>query len=272
MTHCSGQPRPGLPEPDKTTMRLPTLLLSTLLMTAGCAASTYPLNPQIAAEAGLPEHGVSFTERVGRDPDGASAIVQRGACSWYGPGFHGRRTSNGEVFDKHELTAAHPTLPFGSELEVTDMRSGNTVRVRVNDRGPFVHGRILDLSYGAASSLGIIGRGVADVRLRLVDLDESSWPEQTFALEVASFSRKIDADKFVREMTMSQRAAALYYVKLPAQPGGKYSVRFGPFPGEKSARSAAAKLERVGLRPSLKREDLVDSTTTTKDTTDSSAG
>ena len=237
-------------------MRNQTCLLPILLLTAGCAASSYPLNPQLAAQVGLSADGVSFTERVGRDPDGSSAILQRGNCSWYGPRFHGRRTSNGEIFDKNALTAAHPTLPFGSEVEVTDIKSGRKVRVRINDRGPFLRGRILDLSYAAAASLDIVHKGVADVQLRLVDVDEADWSEQIFALEVASFRKKIDADRFVEGLSAGQRSAGLYYVKEPDAQAPDYRVRFGPFPCEDSARSAAIKLKRVGLTPSMLREDL----------------
>lgn len=227
-----------------------------LVMTTGCAASTYPLNPQLAAQVGLSDAGVSFTERVGRDPDGAGPVIQRGSCSWYGPGFHGRRTANGEVFDTHALTAAHPTLPFGSELEVTNVKSGRKIRVRVNDRGPFIHGRILDLSYAAAASLDIVRTGTANVELRLVDVDQAQWADETYALEVASFPAKIDADKFVEGLSASQRSAGLYYVKSPDQETQDYRVRFGPFTCEKSAKSVATKLKRVGLQPALTREDL----------------
>ena len=82
--------------------------------------------------------------------------------SWYGPGFHGRLTANGERYDMHGLTAAHKTLPFGTKLEVC--YQGCTT-VRINDRGPFIGARELDLSYGAAKAIGLIGPGVADVRV-----------------------------------------------------------------------------------------------------------
>jgi rare lipoprotein A len=250
-------------------MRPTHFLLPLLVMTTGCAASTYPLNPQLAAQVGLPEDGgvsfteragkdpgVSFTERVGRDPDGAGPILQVGSCSWYGPGFHGRRTSNGEVFDTHALTAAHPTLPFGSELEVTNIKSGKSVRVRVNDRGPFIHNRILDLSYAAANSIGLVKTGTADVQIRLVDVEDAKWPAKTYALEVASFTSKAEADRFIGGLSKSQRAAGLYYVKSPDGVVKDYRVRFGPFTCEKSANSAASKLRRNGLKPALTHEDL----------------
>jgi rare lipoprotein A len=95
-------------------------------------------------------------------PSAPSNVV---TASWYGPGFHGRRTASGERFDANAMSAAHPTLPFGTHLCVTEVASGRTVRVRVTDRGPFRPGRSLDLSYGAARKLGIVGRGTARVRV-----------------------------------------------------------------------------------------------------------
>ncbi len=103
-------------------------------------------------------------------------------ASWYGKDFHGRKTSSGETYDMHGFSAAHKTLPFGTLLRVTECRSGRTVQVRVNDRGPFVEGRELDLSYGSAKVLGIITEGVARVNIQVVQapsLAQSSPPVQT---------------------------------------------------------------------------------------------
>ncbi len=84
----------------------------------------------------------------------------KGTASWYGKQFHGRRTANGERFDMYALTAAHRTLPFGSIVQVIDLENGGSVRVRINDRGPFKRGRIIDLSYAAARELRMVKRGV----------------------------------------------------------------------------------------------------------------
>lgn len=92
-----------------------------------------------------------------------------GTASWYGPGFHGRKTSSGERFDQQELTAAHRTLPFGSTIKVTNIDNGKTVVVRVNDRGPFIRGRIIDLSKAAAHHIGMLGTGTARVELASLD-------------------------------------------------------------------------------------------------------
>lgn len=91
-----------------------------------------------------------------------------GPASWYGPGFHGRRTANGERFDQNAMTAAHRSLPFGTKVRVICRNSGRSVTVRINDRGPFTGGRVIDLSRGAASEIGLVGRGVGPVRIEVL--------------------------------------------------------------------------------------------------------
>ncbi len=98
-----------------------------------------------------------------------SGLSMRGYASWYGEAFHGRRTANGELFDMNGLTCAHRTLPFGTLLSVTNTENNNTVTVRVNDRGPYVSGRIVDLSRGAASRLDILERGAVLVEMKVVN-------------------------------------------------------------------------------------------------------
>ena len=96
---------------------------------------------------------------------------ETGIASWYGPGFHGNRTANGEIYDMNGISAAHKTLPFGTIVRVVDLETGRSIVVRINDRGPFIEGRIIDLSKGAAEKLGMIQRGVIPVGLRIV-----RWP------------------------------------------------------------------------------------------------
>jgi rare lipoprotein A len=95
--------------------------------------------------------------------------VQVGQASWYGPGFFGNRTASGEVFRPGTLTAAHRYLPFGTRVRVTNLYNGRSTVVRINDRGPFSGGRIIDLAHGAAQVLGLTASGVADVRLEVID-------------------------------------------------------------------------------------------------------
>ena len=105
--------------------------------------------------------------------------TEEGIASWYGPGFHGNLTANGEVFDTRTLTAAHQTLPFDTLVRVTNLENGRSVVVRINDRGPFVGGRIIDLSEVAAERIDMIGSGTAQVRLELLsEMPAASWRVQ----------------------------------------------------------------------------------------------
>lgn len=97
-----------------------------------------------------------------------SGFTQTGMISYYGGKFHGRKTASGTRFDKHAMTAAHRTLPFGTRIKVTNLANGKSVTVEVNDRGPFAHGRILDLSEAAARELGMLGTGTAKARITVL--------------------------------------------------------------------------------------------------------
>ncbi len=98
----------------------------------------------------------------------ATQQILHGTASWYGPGFHGKKTASGEIYDQTKFTAAHKTLPLGSKARVTNMDNGSTVEVEINDRGPFVEGRIIDLSRAAARALGLVESGTAPVRVELI--------------------------------------------------------------------------------------------------------
>jgi rare lipoprotein A len=118
--------------------------------------------PQHRTVAAAPNRSVVFAKKSAPFvPSGTS----HGLASFY---TEGTRTANGEKFDTHQLTAAHPTLPFGTRLRVTNVASGRSVTVRVNDRGPYVAGRVVDVSYSAANALGMVGQGVAKVKLDVV--------------------------------------------------------------------------------------------------------
>jgi rare lipoprotein A len=98
------------------------------------------------------------------EAEAAGRGVQRGAASWYGPGFHGRKTASGERFNQHAMTAAHRSLPFGTKVRVVNERTGRSVVVRINDRGPFHGGRIIDLAQAPARALGISGTAYVSLR------------------------------------------------------------------------------------------------------------
>lgn len=127
---------------------------------AGCAAKTVPLPGTLKGE--LPKSYVVNGERYYPLPD-AEGFVESGKASWYGHPFHGRRTSSGEIYDMHGITAAHKTLPLHTVVKVTNLSNGKHIILPVNDRGPFVKGRIIDLSYAAAREIDMIGPGVTDV-------------------------------------------------------------------------------------------------------------
>ena len=120
----------------------------------------------LLAPACAPRRGAATAPRK---PSTSDRALARGIASWYGEPFHGRKTASGERYDMNELTAAHPTLPFGTVVRVRNLDNGRTVVVRINDRGPSVPGRIIDVSYAAAVHLGIIEAGVAEVAIYLVE-------------------------------------------------------------------------------------------------------
>lgn len=146
------------------------------------AAETRPISNHNAAPAKKPEpKKINQTStpkpaaKVSRrssstQPTNRKVVARRkqGMASWYGPGFHGRRTANGERFNQYGMTAAHRTLPIGTQVRVTNLNNGRSVVVRINDRGPFSGGRIIDLSKGAARLIGVIQSGVAPVRLEIL--------------------------------------------------------------------------------------------------------
>ena len=146
--------------------------------------------------------------------------VQEGIASWYGPGFHGKRTASGEIFDMHALTAAHRTLPLGTLIEVRSLDTGRTVVARVNDRGPFVRGRIVDLSMAAARSLGIEESGIARVRLLVVGGPLS--PAVAYWVQVGAFREEERARSLAADLerrypgTAVDAGAEWYRVQVPS--------------------------------------------------------
>ncbi|HYB97984.1 MAG TPA: septal ring lytic transglycosylase RlpA family protein [Candidatus Limnocylindrales bacterium] len=232
-------------------------LLPLLSLAVGCAASTYPLRPANTLLTTARATHSKISPTTGASTKGTAVLRQQGHCSWYGSEFHGRRTSNGERFDKHELTAAHRTLPFGTLVEVTDLETGRDVRVRINDRGPYARGRVIDISHAAAAELGILHKGVAKVEVRVVEPHKSDWSGQGYALQVASFDSRAEAEGFVAGLTDKQKAAAVHYIKPPDPTAKAYRVRFGPLACEQTAKKVAEKLRLAGLESSVIQEQFV---------------
>jgi rare lipoprotein A len=139
--------------------------------------------------------------------NGINNYVEEGTASWYGPGFHGLYTSNGELYDQEDISAAHKNLPLPSYLKVSNLDNGKTIVVRVNDRGPFHGDRILDLSHGAATRLGLVGPGTAHVRVELVKVPRPANADEIIArheartIQLMATSSAIKAEDAARELT-----------------------------------------------------------------------
>jgi rare lipoprotein A len=173
---------------------------------------------------------------------------QRGIASWYGRKFHGRKTSNGEIYDMYAMTAAHKTLPLGVFVRVTHQQNGRSVIVRVNDRGPFVAGRIIDLSYSAANKLGIIDAGTAMVKVQALGYQQTdrgqvsyrpptSYDVGSFSVQVGAFSVRDNANRLATRLRSRYGKAD---VQTAAVNGQKlYRVRVGDYRSLERAEQAA---------------------------------
>jgi peptidoglycan lytic transglycosylase len=156
-------------------------------------------------------------------PSGAKPIFEEtGMASWYGAPYHNRRGSNGEVYNMHAMTAAHRTLPLGSIVRITNVKTGRSAVVRITDRGPFVEGRIVDLSLAAAKALDVYMPGIAKVRLEVLD---SPLPLSTggrWAVQIGSFAREKGAGKLAEHLQKRYQTANV--LKF-ASPTGDWWVR-----------------------------------------------
>ena len=170
--------------------------------------------------------------------------VQYGVASWYGPDFHGKTTSSGEIYDMYQLTCAHNTLPLGTTVMVTNLENGRSLELKVNDRGPFVKERIIDLSYAAAQMLGMWEKGTAFVKVEVIGpLIEQV---QRFTLQVGSFIDENNAQKLADELRRNFENVYVTTVETLTQ---KYHrVRVGQFETEESALSTAVKLSQMGFK------------------------
>jgi rare lipoprotein A len=143
-------------------------------------------------------------------PSSAPALAsESGLASWYGHPYHGRRAANGEIYDMEQLTAAHRTLPFGTWVHVTNLTNEKTVDVRITDRGPFIDGRVIDLSHAAARAVDMIGPGVARVRLDILALPPVAISSDVFAVQAGAFRDKVRADRLRAEMEKEYGSARL---------------------------------------------------------------
>ncbi len=171
--------------------------------------------------------------------------VYRGIASWYGPNFHGKKTSNGEWYDMYAMTAAHKTLPMNTIVKVTNLLNGKSAIVRINDRGPFVKNRIIDLSYAAAKKIGIVAHGTAPVRLEVLGFNgkitSSASPKESvrindFSVQIGSFRRKEGAKIYQNRYNNYKNRYNTVIVKGLYQGRPIYRVWLNGFKSENEAR------------------------------------
>ena len=227
-----------------------------------------PRHEPLSRYGNPPEYEV-FGQRY-RTMASSAGFEERGLASWYGTKFHGRRTSSGEPYDMFAMTAAHRHLPLPSFVEVTNLDNGKRVVVRVNDRGPFVGGRIIDLSYAAAHRIGMVEKGVAPVRVRAVGPEDGpAEPVQLGAIEPLTRSDAIEAGNgadapvsFVQVGAFADREAAegvrrdlralgfsdVVVTTLARNPETPlHRVRIGPLEGAEAVQVVVERLRRAAL-------------------------
>ncbi len=175
--------------------------------------------------------------------------VNVGYASWYGPEFNGRKTASGEVYDMNALTGAHRKAPFGTRVRVTNLSNGRSTEIRINDRGPFVRGRILDLSYAAAKEIDLVGAGTAPVELKFLGLSSVAPPPPPprsaaaqYFIQLGSFREDRNARTLLEEIR--RRFPGYGGEIVTAQDLRRVWV--GPFDAEPAAREALMKLKDTG--------------------------
>lgn len=200
----------------------------------------------------------------------SKGFSERGIASWYGQKFHGRLTSNGEIYDMYAMSAAHKRLPIPTYVEVVNLENGRRVVVRVNDRGPFHENRIIDLSYTAASRLGMLGKGTALVEVRAIDPVGSAGPvtlasrgpaaasdpqgvagvEPKIYLQAGAFSSGNNAERLRRQLQQSL-AHEVRVIPAATGTGSVHRVQVGPLRSVELADQVSAQMHRLGVNKPL---------------------
>jgi rare lipoprotein A len=225
--------------------------LAALLLVSACAGTEYIEAPAPAPVVASTPPPVLVSPPPPPTPAPPAPVYeQTGVASWYGSDFQGRKTASGEVFDMYGLSAAHRTLPLGTVIHVTNLENSKSVVVTVNDRGPFVANRVLELSYGAARELGFVAQGTARVSIEATELPRSTSP---FTVQAAVFSEEENANLLKDRLSFK-------YEHISIQPfvsneGTFYRVRVGSYATEERAATVAAKLKLDGLEPFVVRKD-----------------
>jgi rare lipoprotein A len=204
--------------------------------------------------------GCGFFSKQPKPIATAPGSTQTGVASWYGPGFHGRRTANGEVYDQYGLTAAHRTLPHGTRVEVTNLSNGRVVRVRINDRGPYVDDRVIDLSYTAAQRIGMIGPGTASVRIEVLPAGAMGEAPPLLAAPIPA-PAPAPAPRRASPVGAAVPAVAVSAAPEepePDPPGTRYNVQAGTYADYERARRVQQRLGAEGATAHLAMIDAPD--------------
>ncbi|MCK5679402.1 septal ring lytic transglycosylase RlpA family protein [bacterium] len=214
------------------------LLSGTLLLFSAC--STNPEKP--ATDLELPGKATETRPALKKLELG---FYQQGIASWYGHPFHGQATASGETYDMHGPTAAHKRLPLGTKVLVTNLENQRQIEVTINDRGPFVKNRIIDLSKSGAQELKIIKNGTAMVRLDITELPESISISENhpFAIQFGAFTNKKQALNLQKKI--APKNSAIFIDKVQRSTGVIYRVRLGWFNSRDAAHNEA---RRLGFR------------------------
>lgn len=181
----------------------------------------------------------------------APVRVQEGVASWYGPGFHGNRTSSGDTYDMFQMTAAHRTLPLGTRVLVTNLENSRTAEVVINDRGPFVKDRVIDLSYSAARVLGMVGPGTARVSLEILE-DPPGGPvadfsvRPSYALQMGAFSERARAQALQEELERMLGPGSVRITQVRVGSQELHRVRVGRYGEREEALAQARELAKKG--------------------------
>jgi len=234
------------------------------MIVSGCAgrrpvaASAPPPMTPVATPSATAEKARRSTDttgtRTGADGTLAApvAYMEEGNASWYGAPFHGRRASNGEIYDMNKMTAAHRTMAFGTVVRVTNLTNGKTAVVRITDRGPFVDNRIIDLSMAAAKAIESIGPGVVPVRLEVISGSDPFGGY--FTVQVGAFKERDNAERLRARLNELYPPSTIQQVAL--EDGTFYRVRAGKISGEQPAQKFADDLRaKEGFRTLVIRLD-----------------
>jgi rare lipoprotein A len=238
---------------ERLRVPLHTLLIAIFFLITACGPRHHVVmdrrmppseKQEVKKEMAKEEKSVSEAKLEAKIEKGESKEVQYGVASWYGGEFHGRPTSSGEVYDMYQLTCAHNTFPLGTIVMVTNLENGRSLELKVNDRGPFVKERILDVSYAASQMLGMWDKGTALVKVEV--LVPGIEPVQRFTLQVGSFADENNAQKLVEQLRKNFENVYMTTVETLTQ---KYHrVRVGQFETKDSALIIAEKLSQFGFK------------------------